>query len=61
MSKFYDNLIIANMMLLDFADEILLQICSNLTSHELVQLPLSCQALSRVAFDIYQARIRLSR
>jgi hypothetical protein len=41
MSKFYDNLIIANMMLLDFADEILLQISSNLTSHELVQLPLS--------------------
>ncbi|PMD57236.1 uncharacterized protein K444DRAFT_49624 [Hyaloscypha bicolor E] len=40
-------------------DEILLQICSSLTSHELYQLSLSCRALSRVAFEVFSRAIKL--
>jgi hypothetical protein len=40
-------------------DEILLQICSSLTSHELYQLSLSCRALSRVAFEVLSRAIKL--
>jgi hypothetical protein len=47
------------MSLLGFADEILLQISSNLTSHELYQLSLSCRALSRIAFETLSRSIKL--
>jgi F-box-like len=52
-------LIVKKMLFQNFPDEILLHICSNLTSHELYQLSLSCRALSRVAFSILSYAIRL--
>jgi hypothetical protein len=58
-TRFLSTLITSEMSLLGFADEILLQISSNLTSHELYQLSLSCRALSRVAFETLSRSIRL--
>ena len=47
------------MLVHNVPDEILLQICSSLTSHELYQLSLSCRALSRVAFEVLSRAIKL--
>jgi len=47
------------MFLYNFPDEILLAICSHLTSHELSQLSLSCQALSRIACEVLSRAFKL--
>lgn len=39
--------------------EILLEICTNLTSHELYQLSLSCRVLSQVASEVLSRALRL--
>jgi hypothetical protein len=49
-----------DMSLHNFPTEILLQICTHLTSHELTQVSLSCRSLSSIAFSILSRALRLN-
>ncbi|KAE9378256.1 hypothetical protein N431DRAFT_366681, partial [Stipitochalara longipes BDJ] len=51
--------ILKKTFLYNFPDEILLKICFHLTSDELYQLSLSCQALSRIGCEILSRALRL--